>query len=92
MPNIFRDQRHRPLRIPMGGALEVCSGFWGERLWGPVISALLPPGFHWIYTWRGYFSAGVLRIFQVSFRWIVLSDCFCKIIYLSLLFLFYVLP
>ena len=50
-----------------GGALEICSGFWGECLWRPVISVLLPPGFP---CWCGSFSVGVLHSFGASIHWI----------------------
>ena len=37
---------HLPVSFPVRDALKVCGGFWGERLCRPVISVLMPPGFH----------------------------------------------
>ena len=61
----------------MGGALKVCSGFWGERLWRPVISVLLPPGFCWICTWVWvlfcWCAAHFWRVFPFECFWVTAS-------------------
>ena len=62
----YRDKRHLPQHIAMWGALEVCSGFWRERLFRTVISVLLPPGFA---RGHGCFFACVLGTFGTSFHW-----------------------
>ena len=55
----------------MGGALEMCGGFRGERLWGPVITVLLPD-FRWICTSVWVFLCGCTLYFWGIF----LLDCF----------------
>ena len=67
-----RGQRYLPQGFPVGGALEVGSGFWGEHLWRPVISVLLSPGFRWIFT-----LAWVFFCVCAAYFWgIFLLDCF----------------
>ena len=56
----------------MGGALEMCGGFRGERLWGPVITVLLPPDFRWICMSAWVFLCGCALYFWGIF----LLDCF----------------
>ena len=76
----YRDQRNLSSCIPMVGALKVCGGFWGEYLCKPVISALLPPGFHWICKCIGVFlQLRCILLEQLSIG-LLLGDCFCKII------------
>ena len=75
----------------MGVTLEMCGGFWGQRLWGPAISVLLLPGFHTGFARRrGCFSAGVLssvdsRHLYVDCFWVTASVILLLVIIVSLL-------
>ena len=62
----YRGKRYLPRGFPLSGALEVCGGFWGERLRRPVITLLSLLVFTGFARRHGCFSAGRLRNFGVK--------------------------
>ena len=85
----------------LGDTLEVCSEFWGECLFRPVISVLLPPGFCWISTWAWIFcgcAAYFWGTFPLECFWVTASVillyfhyCFFCMYYFNVVHVFYIM-